>query len=346
LNDYEAFRRGDRFYVKIPLADLSSSLPHLRADGFDDVQVQKVGDSVVISFKLQPGASARVDQRSNRLDVIFSSPNRMSRNDGANAPTNRTPANNVSRTATNRGPDAAGPLPPDTEPVYRPRVVNAGAANLSADRTPRNSMSRANPRVETSGNANRNGQLPNGNAALKSSSPLPSPATTFSPAASHTYPPVAYASPAASVNSNSGSAATTSSGPAKANAWTAYVGRWIAVNKLATLLGALILLALILYLVLGLRGRDGDGGKAKRLKTLKTQAKVQPKLSADEDLAGASELSTTTQPSEPVSEPLAVAPIVRSAHDSSVLTKASIASPTAGHVEPLKEEEEREVFEL
>lgn len=71
LNDYEAFRRGDRFYVKIPLADFSSALPQLRADGFEDVQVQRVGDNVVVSFKLQPGATARVEQRSNRLDVIF-----------------------------------------------------------------------------------------------------------------------------------------------------------------------------------------------------------------------------------------------------------------------------------
>src|SRR4051812_11645255 len=56
LADYEAFRRGDRFYVRIPVAEFAFSSPRFHGDGFDDVQVQKVGDSVVISFKLQPGA--------------------------------------------------------------------------------------------------------------------------------------------------------------------------------------------------------------------------------------------------------------------------------------------------
>jgi len=60
LNDYEAFRRGDRFYVRIPLAEFTAGQPHFRGDGFEDVQVQKVGDSIVVSFKLQPGATARV----------------------------------------------------------------------------------------------------------------------------------------------------------------------------------------------------------------------------------------------------------------------------------------------
>src|ERR1700704_4052990 len=48
LNDYEAFRRGDTFYVKIPLADFTSSFPHLRANGFEAANVQQVGDAVVV----------------------------------------------------------------------------------------------------------------------------------------------------------------------------------------------------------------------------------------------------------------------------------------------------------
>ena len=100
LIDYEAFRRGNRFYVKIPLADLSAAAPHFRADGFEDVQVQKVGDSQIVSFKLQPGATARVDQRGNRLDVIFSAANRIPLN------TDNPPGD--------LGPDAAGPMPSDS----------------------------------------------------------------------------------------------------------------------------------------------------------------------------------------------------------------------------------------
>ena len=100
LIDYEAFRRGNRFYVKIPLADLSAAAPHFRADGFEDVQVQKVGDSQIVSFKLQPGATARVDQHGSRLDVIFSAANRIP------LKTENSPGD--------LGPDAAGPIDSDS----------------------------------------------------------------------------------------------------------------------------------------------------------------------------------------------------------------------------------------
>src|SRR5688572_21068730 len=80
LSDYEAFRRGDRFYVKLPLAQFHSSPPRCCANGFEDVKVERAGDSLIVSFRLQAGATARVDQRSNRLDVIFSSPTKTFRN--------------------------------------------------------------------------------------------------------------------------------------------------------------------------------------------------------------------------------------------------------------------------
>src|SRR6266404_612874 len=72
LNDYEAFRRGDRFCVKIPAAALVSTVPRLRGNGFEFIEIQHSGDSIIFSFKLQPGTSARVDQKFNRLDVVFS----------------------------------------------------------------------------------------------------------------------------------------------------------------------------------------------------------------------------------------------------------------------------------
>lgn len=72
LNDYEAYRRGDRFYVKLPAANLTSAQSGFRGTGFEDAQVQKVADGVILSFRLQPGTTARVDQRLNKLDVVFS----------------------------------------------------------------------------------------------------------------------------------------------------------------------------------------------------------------------------------------------------------------------------------
>lgn len=331
LNDYEAFRRGDRFYVKIPLADFTAAFPQLRADGFDDVQVQKVGDSVVVSFKLQPGASARVDQRSNRLDVIFSAPNRSTRNNSVNAATNRgTSGTNVSRTAQERGPDAAGPRPGGSELAYRPRVVTQSAPDSYESRAPQNSRAQNSSRVDSRKNENRNSPVTSGNSAVKSPSPVSSPASILSPTKPTSYPPLTTSSPAASSSPNP---AVNSSGSASSSNWgtrTSAVGRWIAANRLATLLGALILLSLILYLVLGLRRRGNDGTKAKRLKALKAQPKVQPTHLPDAEppvVASAAPVAAST-PRQP-----------------SVLTKASIGSPTTDHDEH-SEEEEREVFEL
>ncbi len=147
LNDYEAFRRGDRFYVRIPLADFTAGKPSLRGDGFEDVQIQKVGDSVVVSFKLQPGASARVDQRSNRLDVIFSAPNRTVRNSRTSGGSNRSASvpidgivrSNNSQTVQHRQRDAAGPLPPDsprTPSATRGRVVTASDSSVPPKQPP------------------------------------------------------------------------------------------------------------------------------------------------------------------------------------------------------------------
>jgi hypothetical protein len=73
LNDYSAYRSGDRFYVVIPQAN-AKGVGGVRGRGFEGAQVQRRGQDVVLSFKLQPGASARVDQRFNRLVVQFNAP--------------------------------------------------------------------------------------------------------------------------------------------------------------------------------------------------------------------------------------------------------------------------------
>src|SRR5215471_3882592 len=73
LNNYEAYRRGDRFYVKIPGADVPRA-ESARGRGFADVMSQRSGDNTVLSFRLEPGASAHVEQRGNKLDVVVSVP--------------------------------------------------------------------------------------------------------------------------------------------------------------------------------------------------------------------------------------------------------------------------------
>jgi hypothetical protein len=73
LNDYEAYRRGDRFYVKIPSAEVPRA-EGVRGRGFADVKAQPSGDFTLVSFRLEPGATAHVEQRSNRLDVVITVP--------------------------------------------------------------------------------------------------------------------------------------------------------------------------------------------------------------------------------------------------------------------------------
>ncbi|MFL6209225.1 MAG: hypothetical protein ACJ74W_10270 [Pyrinomonadaceae bacterium] len=70
LNDYSAYRSGDRFYVVLPNAR-AKDLGSARGRGFNDAQVSMRGPDVILSFKLQPGTSARVNQRGNQLFILF-----------------------------------------------------------------------------------------------------------------------------------------------------------------------------------------------------------------------------------------------------------------------------------
>jgi hypothetical protein len=74
LNDYEAYRSGNRYYVVIPQANAPSAPGNARGRGFDDVQVHKRGNDTVLSFRLKPGTTAHVNQKFNRLEVVFNSP--------------------------------------------------------------------------------------------------------------------------------------------------------------------------------------------------------------------------------------------------------------------------------
>jgi hypothetical protein len=74
LDDYTAYRSLDRFHVLIPQAQLSSATDSLRGRGFTGLQVERRGTDLDLSFALQPGATARISQKFNRLDVTFNAP--------------------------------------------------------------------------------------------------------------------------------------------------------------------------------------------------------------------------------------------------------------------------------
>jgi hypothetical protein len=74
LDDYMAYRSGNRYYVVIPQANAPALPGNIRGRGFDDVRVEKRGNDAVLSFRLKPGTSAHIEQRRNHLDVVFNSP--------------------------------------------------------------------------------------------------------------------------------------------------------------------------------------------------------------------------------------------------------------------------------
>lgn len=243
LIDYKAFRRGDRFYVKISLADLTAPAPRFRADGFEDIQVQKVGDSQILSFKLQPGATARVDQRGNHLDVVFSAANRI-------------PLLNSENPSGDRGPDTAGPMPSDSA-AARVRTVTGRDGSTGSSATTRQAY------LKTNSNKAENNQLTTANvvaSAAPSPSPSSSPSSNLSAGTSTSYQPLSATTPIAQSSPSPANSSSGSGNPMAA------VSLWLSANRLATLLGVLIPLGLIVYLVFVARRRQDTVNKTRQAK--------------------------------------------------------------------------------
>lgn len=291
LNDYEAFRRGDRFYVRIPVADFTAAQPGFRGDGFEDVQLQKVGDSVVVSFKLQPGATARVDQRSNRLDVIFFSPSRMARNNAANSVPSRMSSGATRVTArTNAAPatqrrerDIVGPLPPGSPQTFSARAVDGASAERPID---------GQRTLETStqtGTANlANKRANDGSVSSTTSSQVDS--SIPAPAAPPSYTLPTIVTPSVTEPSRPSSApVATGRSTWKTRGQSAV--HWVSANRLVSLLGGLALLCLMGIVAFFLYTRGKKVVKAKRVKTPGVQPKYTHGLELEDMLAG-----TTSDP--------------------------------------------------
>ncbi len=74
LDDYSAYRDGDRFVVLIPAAKAPAVREGLSSRGVAGMRAEARGDGVAISIQLQPGASARAVQKFNRLEVLVNAP--------------------------------------------------------------------------------------------------------------------------------------------------------------------------------------------------------------------------------------------------------------------------------
>jgi hypothetical protein len=347
LNDYEAFRRGDRFYVKIPQAEFAFSQPRFSGDGFEDVQVQKVGDSVVVSFKLQPGASAHVEEHSNRLEVIFTALKTAQRGNLANVAGNRATAAGVNRSSANqsnptRQIDAAGPAPSDEPRVSRQRFANR----------PRNQVDETAYQPEQNIRATSNQRKTKGenNAPVASATPV----SVASPAITSNYPATPHYTPATATSTPIGS---TASKPRVSGNSTnsSKVRDWFSVNWEASLLGALFLAGLLGLLAAFLYRRRTAKDVATRVKHPLAQPKFDRKVELDE----------LTDP-RPEPMPVSSSPVTKAPHESDwsrvksqpafapatelfasrapVRSRPSISSAVVADSESVREE--REVFEL
>jgi hypothetical protein len=156
LNDYEAYRSGNRYYVVIPQASAPSVPGNMRGRGFDDVQVHKRGNDTVLSFRLKPGATAHVNQKFNKLDVVFNSP--ADATSGAQ-PTGTTTANTPAGTTS---------TPPVTGNANSQRT---GTETTSSTPKPPNVATGTGPSAATTTTVTPGVTTPSTNPSVMSASP-------------------------------------------------------------------------------------------------------------------------------------------------------------------------------
>lgn len=194
LADYEAYRRGERFYVKVPASEVPRA-ESLRGRGFNDVTAQRSGDGTTLSFRLQPGASAHVEQRGNKLDVVISAAG-----GGSTAAANRprdSRSSDRSASGGSRGANNRGAAPERGNPSPGNKNSSSARDNTSASATNSNSKSKSgntNSTAATNKNVNANGA--SGANATNSNATSGSARNANSPAGSLTNNAGSMASPA------------------------------------------------------------------------------------------------------------------------------------------------------
>ena len=298
LSGYEAYRRGDRFYVKLPAAEVPrAEATHGR--GFAEVKVQRDSDSTIISFRLQPGATAHVEQRSNRLDVVFSAPG-----------TARVPAagsNAGSREAARANPAAnSAKIPARAVSSPSPAPRNA-ATNTSLPKGSERSGSKlgaASPPPKT----------------IIASAATPTPAPAASPSA--TPAPKAAAKPTASPGIQPTPATTVTSSETAATSWQSQIKEraryWILLaqlNPIPVVIGAAILALLIVGFLFRRR-----------------QAKATRPLRASRNKLKRAKVANASQKAAPATEP-------RAAAIADVAAPATVAAAVATSIQPAAEAE-------
>ena len=295
LNNYEAYRRGDNFYVKIPAADVPRP-EAVRGRGFGDVKAQRSGDSTILSFRLQPGATAHVEQRANKLDVVVTVPGGGSGQ-------------------TDRGRDSARSNVVDPQ---RGAQLNQRGTAKNANKS---EVGRANSSSPADLNANKKSQSLTTPAAKATPTPVPSPSPKLSPTpkpsptASGQKALVAKASPTATT--------VTQTTQPRNDFWSRMKERaqyWILLaqlNPIPVAVGAALLLLIIGLLLIQRR-------RAKTTRRVKPAAKPKP---ATESVAADTSAAAVSQPATEVPIPDIVPVVAAAAPTASEQTSPEVPAP-------------------
>ena len=289
LMEYEAYRRTDKFCLRIPATEVPR-VEAVRGRGFADVSAQRSGSNTLLSFRLRPGATARVEQKENRLDVVFTMPGAQS---PASPPTGEVARNN------------AGP----------PSAAGRSVANLNSPPTINSLFDRGTTTRSTP--ATKAGATPR-------SSPAPSP----SPPAQANASPVSKVSPVDAQQKVSASPAmnTAANQQPQGFTWKQRLRSWVLLaqlNPVPVAIGAGVLLLLIGFVVFQRQRAKatrpvGALGVAKNFEpAVKTRARGVSVHTAKpvEAAAPAGAASTVTAPSAPAPEAQAIAPVTSDRHE-------------------------------
>jgi HEAT repeat protein len=314
LNDYSAYRSGDRYYVVIPEANAPRAQSGLRGRGFEDVQVQKRGNDAILSFKLQPGTNARVSQRFNRLDVELTAPGGRT----ASVPT-ATP-----KPAT---PPTVTPTP-QTATRPTPQTASSGQNSSTTGNTGQATIQPTNPAVN---NPVLNQFPTGGNPPVVSA---PTPDASASPGINPEASPVASppAEQIAQVQEPPLSQPATTSAPATASGTT--LGAALRQNWLVILIAALVLLSLVMIVAARSRAQQSAAATPARRTSLKEKREARKASAAlaeadTSSVVAAPVYKTATLPkARPTKTAAAIAAVVaaEAVVDEAVTDKAKAAS--------------------
>jgi TolA-binding protein len=86
LSDYSAYRRGDDFCLRIPRAEVDAAQSVVVGRGFTAARIEPSDGDVLLTFHLEAGATVRVAQNFNRLDIIFTSEDQSPANESSESP--------------------------------------------------------------------------------------------------------------------------------------------------------------------------------------------------------------------------------------------------------------------